>query len=192
MFKITHDFPDHPASSFNYPDKSSLPTIASFTFIKEKEYELTEVFDLNNPGNVVSTSEKNGDKFKYTVDNGVEDNTIVTFVPSPAAESTTADYDRSINPELDPDLLSAVKMRPKSGYRSSGSPKDFMKKKYQSRFLKVSLKTKTISKLKSDYDYRIILAVKIQIECKNRRLYFKKILKQFGKHSHSQAYTIYP
>ena len=121
-----------------FPDKSSLPTIASFTFIKEKEYELTEVFDLNNPGNVVSTSEKNSDKFKYTVDNGVEDNSIVTFVPSPAAESTTADYDRSTqNPDLDPDLLSAIKMRPKSGYRSSGSPKDFMKKKYQSRFLKV-------------------------------------------------------
>ena len=133
MFKITHDFPDHPASSFNYPDKSSLPTIASFTFIKEKEYELTEVFDLNNPG-----AKKQEDKFKYSVD-GVEDNSIVTFVPSPAAESTTADYDRSADDI--PDLLSAVKMRPKSGYRSSGSPTDFMKKQYQSRFLKVLLKT---------------------------------------------------
>ena len=156
MFKITHDFPDHPASSFNYPDKSSLPTIASFTFIKEKEYELTEVFDLNNPG-----AKKQEDKFKYSVD-GVEDNSIVTFVPSPAAESTTADYDRSADDI--PDLLSAVKMRPKSGYRSSGSPTDFMKKQYQSRFLKVLFFQTLISELLLKhfllYDFR-----KLQKKC---------------------------
>ena len=132
MFKITHDFPDHPASSFNYPDKTSLPTIATFTFVKDKEYELSEVFDLN------PKKSEDIEKFKYNVDGQAHDESIVTFVPSPAAESTTADYERSNEiPDVDPDLLSAVKMRPKSGYRSSGSPKDFMKKKYQSRFLKV-------------------------------------------------------
>ena len=34
IFRITNVYPDHPAGSFNYPEKPSLPTIAKFTFIK--------------------------------------------------------------------------------------------------------------------------------------------------------------
>ena len=34
IFRITNVYPDHPAGSFNYPEKPSLPTIAKFTFTK--------------------------------------------------------------------------------------------------------------------------------------------------------------
>ena len=34
IFRITNVYPSHPAGSFNYPEKPSLPTIATFTFIK--------------------------------------------------------------------------------------------------------------------------------------------------------------
>jgi len=47
MFEITNEIPPHPAGSFHYPDKKSLPPIATFTFVKEKEYELSEVFNFN-------------------------------------------------------------------------------------------------------------------------------------------------
>ena len=34
IFRITNVYPTHPASSFHYPDLDSLPTIATFSFIK--------------------------------------------------------------------------------------------------------------------------------------------------------------
>jgi hypothetical protein len=34
IFRITNVYPPHPAGSFHYPEKSQLPTIATFTFIK--------------------------------------------------------------------------------------------------------------------------------------------------------------
>ncbi|TRY76744.1 hypothetical protein TCAL_08000 [Tigriopus californicus] len=48
IFRITNTYPTHPAGSFHYPEISSLPTIATFSFVKEKEYELNEVFHLNH------------------------------------------------------------------------------------------------------------------------------------------------
>lgn len=88
------------------------------------------------------------------------DNSIVTFVPSPASDTTTADYDRELltNRISDPDpgdsiadnaedLLSAVQMKPSSkksrtksfrtGYHASTGPTDFLKKKYKSQYLEV-------------------------------------------------------
>ena len=54
-FEITNEIPSHPAGSFHYPEKLSLPFIATFSFVKEKEYELSEVFNFNfkrnNPKN---------------------------------------------------------------------------------------------------------------------------------------------
>ena len=74
MFKITSDFPDHPASSFNYPDKTSLPPIATFTFVKDKEYELSEVFDYSKNGR--KSGENDIEKFKYNVDGQESDESI--------------------------------------------------------------------------------------------------------------------
>ena len=34
IFRITNNYPAHPAGSFYYPELNSLPTIATFTFIK--------------------------------------------------------------------------------------------------------------------------------------------------------------
>ena len=85
MFEITNEIPPHPAGSFHYPDKKSLPPIATFTFVKEKEYELSEVFNFNlakkrrNPKNVGRddedeamvdlNSKTKANKYSYEVDN---------------------------------------------------------------------------------------------------------------------------
>ena len=89
-FEITNEIPSHPAGSFHYPEKSSLPFIATFTFVKEKEYELSEVFNFNfkrnNPknNNIDNASSKTKvNKYLYEVDDNEDiDNSIVKFVPT--------------------------------------------------------------------------------------------------------------
>uniref|UniRef100_A0A1B6CB16 Spondin domain-containing protein n=1 Tax=Clastoptera arizonana TaxID=38151 RepID=A0A1B6CB16_9HEMI len=44
IYKITSRYPSHPAGSFYYPYIKRLPPIATFQFIKAREYELSEVF----------------------------------------------------------------------------------------------------------------------------------------------------
>ncbi|XP_067627443.1 spondin-1 [Eurosta solidaginis] len=46
IYRITSRYPAHPASSFFYPKSKRLPPIATFQFIKLKEYELSEVFNF--------------------------------------------------------------------------------------------------------------------------------------------------
>nr|CAH0098285.1 unnamed protein product [Daphnia galeata] len=45
---LTSNFPNHPASAFFYPGVQKLPTMASFHFIKIKEYELSKIFHHND------------------------------------------------------------------------------------------------------------------------------------------------
>ncbi|XP_042888720.1 uncharacterized protein LOC122264087 [Penaeus japonicus] len=45
VFRITSNYPDHPAHSFYYPTLQHLPRIATFTITKMKEYTLSEHFD---------------------------------------------------------------------------------------------------------------------------------------------------
>ncbi|XP_046648077.1 spondin-1-like isoform X1 [Daphnia pulicaria] len=45
---LTTNFPNHPASAFFYPGVHKLPTMASFHFVKIKEYELSKVFHQND------------------------------------------------------------------------------------------------------------------------------------------------
>jgi len=44
IHRLTSSYPNHPASSFYYKDIKKLPIMASFQFIKVKEYELSETF----------------------------------------------------------------------------------------------------------------------------------------------------
>jgi len=44
IHRLTSSYPNHPASSFYYKDVKKLPIMASFQFIKVKEYELSETF----------------------------------------------------------------------------------------------------------------------------------------------------
>ncbi|KAL1122706.1 hypothetical protein AAG570_003033, partial [Ranatra chinensis] len=44
-YRITSHFPAHPAGSFYYPYINKLPPIATFQFIKMREYEVSQVFD---------------------------------------------------------------------------------------------------------------------------------------------------
>uniref|UniRef100_A0A6A7G5X0 Spondin-2-like n=1 Tax=Hirondellea gigas TaxID=1518452 RepID=A0A6A7G5X0_9CRUS len=43
--RITARSPDHPANSFYYPDRVQHPPIATFQFVKVREYELSREFD---------------------------------------------------------------------------------------------------------------------------------------------------
>ena len=43
IFRITNTYPTHPAGSFYYPDKESLPTIATFTFTKVKHFPVPQM-----------------------------------------------------------------------------------------------------------------------------------------------------
>ncbi|XP_050690641.1 spondin-1-like isoform X3 [Eriocheir sinensis] len=49
IFRITADYPSHPAHSFNYPTLKHLPRIATFTITKEKEYTLRKPMDVSDP-----------------------------------------------------------------------------------------------------------------------------------------------
>ena len=200
IFRITNVYPDHPAGSFNYPEKPSLPTIAKFTFIKvrlqqqlnvlqpnalknyfiynsiltytinkfllftsqEKEFELSEVFDVSvkseNKAKEDHLSQVN--KYAYQVDDHEDpEDTVVTFVPTSGPPSKKKkkihhtkkdhdDIDEKTNeiPMDNNDLLSAVKLssstskkRARSGYHSSTGPGDFMKKTYTSNLLSVNI-----------------------------------------------------
>ncbi|XP_039283369.1 spondin-2 [Nilaparvata lugens] len=44
VYRVTSRYPPHPAGSFYYPYLKRLPPIATFQFIKWKEYELSEIF----------------------------------------------------------------------------------------------------------------------------------------------------
>ena len=44
IFRITNVYPTHPASSFHYPDIDSLPTIATFSFIKVNHNRHEKIF----------------------------------------------------------------------------------------------------------------------------------------------------
>ena len=37
IYRITNSYPPHPAGSFHYPEHSSLPTIATFSFVKVRK-----------------------------------------------------------------------------------------------------------------------------------------------------------
>ncbi|CAG7830855.1 unnamed protein product [Allacma fusca] len=55
--RLTSKQPNHPASSFYYPEREVLPPIASFQFLKVKEYELSQVFHHPEPETVISSND---------------------------------------------------------------------------------------------------------------------------------------
>uniref|UniRef100_T1JDJ4 Spondin domain-containing protein n=1 Tax=Strigamia maritima TaxID=126957 RepID=T1JDJ4_STRMM len=44
IYRLTAQYPNNSANSFYYPRRHKLPYIATFTLLKEKEYELSEIF----------------------------------------------------------------------------------------------------------------------------------------------------
>ncbi|XP_065560236.1 uncharacterized protein LOC136027165 isoform X2 [Artemia franciscana] len=53
VYRMTAGYPNHPASSFYYPNLKKLPLLANFQFVKVKEYELSEVFHHSSSHNEV-------------------------------------------------------------------------------------------------------------------------------------------
>lgn len=44
IYRITSQMPNHPANSFHYPHLKKLPPLATVTFVKAREYELSQTF----------------------------------------------------------------------------------------------------------------------------------------------------
>lgn len=93
VFRITNSYPPHPAGSFHYPNHPKLPNIATFSFYKDKEYELSEEFHpLHAEARTEQVDNSDANKFSYQMigDNKHETTTkmaeIVAFVP---VEETT-------------------------------------------------------------------------------------------------------
>ncbi len=86
---MTNVYPSHPAGSFYYPERSSLPTIAAFTFRKEREYDLAEEFSFD--GEEVKHVKKSGGSKNYNYyqvdkDEDDEEAAVIDFVPREEAE----------------------------------------------------------------------------------------------------------
>ncbi len=85
IFRITNNYPTHPAGSFHYPELPELPTIASFTFVKEKEFQLHETFsfdDVDGYGDrIVHMARTNKYSYQNVDKDENESNDIITFVP---------------------------------------------------------------------------------------------------------------
>ena len=163
IFKITNSYPSHPAGSFYYPDLPTLPTIATFSFVKDKEYELSEVYHMSrdSDGDEILEIEE-ARKYEYKTE-GVEENAedVVTFIPKNDEKNDISNdiFDDNFNDNID--LEDAVAQmtneiptfkniknhlrgsgmksfrRNSSGYHASTGPTDFLKKKYKSKLLKV-------------------------------------------------------
>ncbi|KAF2365714.1 Spondin N-terminal [Trinorchestia longiramus] len=54
--RITNTSPSHPASSFAYPEKTSLPTMASVSIVKIREYRLVKPSTTTVPLRVIETT----------------------------------------------------------------------------------------------------------------------------------------
>ncbi len=89
IFRVTNVYPSHPAGSFYYPERSSLPTIAAFTFRKEREYDLAEEFSFD--GEEVKHVKKSGGSKNYNYyqvdkDEDDEEEAVIDFVPREEAK----------------------------------------------------------------------------------------------------------
>jgi len=75
-FRITSSYPPHPAGSFHYPHLPRLPSIATFKFVKEAEYSLSQQFE-----HVSGAS-----RLRYSME-GAQAEQPVTFVPVSGART---------------------------------------------------------------------------------------------------------
>ncbi|KAF2366474.1 Spondin N-terminal [Trinorchestia longiramus] len=98
--RITAQSPDHPANSFFYPDRLQHPPIATFQFVKVREYELAREFDASPSPTRQVYQQPSTDHVPYAVEQGsaassrrlhqqgtrMEDNLVVSndVLPTPA------------------------------------------------------------------------------------------------------------
>ncbi|KAA0199437.1 hypothetical protein HAZT_HAZT003988 [Hyalella azteca] len=68
--RITAQSPDHPANSFFYPDRLQHPPIATFQFVKVREYELAREFDASPSPVRQVYHQTSGDRTTYAVEQG--------------------------------------------------------------------------------------------------------------------------
>jgi len=189
VFQISNSFPAHPAGSFNYPSLPRLPILAQYSVIKLREYELEREFPTERENKVKSEASKyrgaglNSDqKYKYNI--GLDDTTrneVVEFVPLVVPEKTkqkSVDHPRTREHMSNEIPLVPVTNRriglgksslskgfraasSKRGYHASTSPKDFLKKRYNSPLLSKAT-SRIYSKEGGDYSkaalYKTILA----------------------------------
>lgn len=160
VFKISSSYPPHPAGSFNYPHLHSLPTLAIFSFQKEKDYQLSAVHHAEMETFISERKEINQHKYKYdvpsrttkpleiiqfvpyeettrmTFDDDVETNEVVVVAPSEEEEDNkgTIRLGSKVGPG-GPKPKLGFRTAAAEGYHSSTAPEDFFKKKYKSEYL---------------------------------------------------------
>jgi len=113
IFEIKSDYPVHPAGSFHYPHLKELPTIATFTFIKEREYTLQEKNKNNSPVTAFD------DRSRQKTTNDLE------YVPVNRMKKSKGANMKSFRNSVSS----------KTGYHASSGPENFFKKKYKSAHL---------------------------------------------------------
>ncbi|XP_057379157.1 spondin-2-like [Daphnia carinata] len=117
IFRITSHMPNHPANSFYYPDLNDLPPIATFFFVKVKEYALAEIFDAVT---MAPTSETQTPILEDTLLQGAEtpSSTTSSSVPSEKyIEQSDRDEIEDIEEQNNETLRKKSK---KSGVKSKG------------------------------------------------------------------------
>ncbi|XP_021961182.1 spondin-2 [Folsomia candida] len=110
--RLTPRHPNHQASSFFYPDRETLPPIATFQFHKVKEYALSEVFhhpeseilnnDVTDPESRPRETNLKSASASSSLSNGAkkeESNSIIDYVPFPenrksSSSSSTSSRDK--------------------------------------------------------------------------------------------------
>jgi len=162
VFRITSQFPQHPAGSFHYPHLARLPTIAVYTLTKLREYTLQQRDGDNNssdPDNktvrdstvenshTVITEAPQRSKYRYDVINKdrQKPDDILNFIPMIRKAKKDKHNDvlanlqhKSQHKKRKVGLLGTKPSRgfrsstSLQGYYSSTSPDNFFKKKYES------------------------------------------------------------
>ncbi|CAG9857591.1 unnamed protein product [Phyllotreta striolata] len=109
-YRITAHYPAHPAGSFFYPNLKRLPPIATFQFIKLREYELSEEFtheeddrryevlkmDRSDGANAIDVFNGNNNDIQTAIEEEREErephDKSTSKRPTPAAPRSTAAY----------------------------------------------------------------------------------------------------
>jgi len=164
VFGISHNYPVHPAGSFNYPHLDRLPTIAQYFITKEREYELTGGIKnkkekiqgfisaqklVHQPSKHTKQVEDPKEKYKYSIPEQTSQkskNEIIDFVPY---KSDGGNYNVKTNQVVSnnkvvekPGFKHATSISGfssksgfRGGYHASSAPQDFLKKRYKSEYL---------------------------------------------------------
>jgi len=180
IFRISSQYPTHPAGSFHYPHLAKLPTIAIIQITKEREYQLS--------GDLLQKKSAH-DKYKYDhVGYQSKNMDVLDFVPIedvPRRKKKGENKSKKLRHGLNGSKkMAAFRSTSKSGYHASTAPEEFLKKKYSSSKLKKVNKVVfpgSMNTLSKGDLYNNILSSYPEIKRKKRRLRGRRHRKKKNK-----------